>query len=162
MEIAPNHVASFSEQKQNWEAVSLPKPKSTSQHIGGMLFFKQHFSLRKRKGLLSKISDSKSAAKCHQDCERQVLMEGWKMPPPELWLLLLQTLHVPISLRGLWSPSPLHTYTGTSWSPHLTQALRMSLGIGTGGWVGSGGRQRQLQAQELPDVNPPAATKSPK
>lgn len=36
------------------------------------------------------------------------------------------TLHVPISLRVLWSPSPLHTYTGTPRPPHLTQALGMS------------------------------------
>lgn len=80
----------------------------------------------KRKRLLSKISDNKSAAKCHQDCERQVLMEGWKMLPPELWLFLLQTLHVPIFLGGLGSPSLLHTCTGTLWSPCLTQALGLS------------------------------------
>lgn len=105
------------------EQRSCDPPKKPSQRPTVLV---ARFVLKKKKRGVVVIEQNhrwKAAAERRQDCERQVLLEDWKMPPLELWLFLLENLRTPpahpVALRKLWSPSPLHTYMGTPWSPRL-------------------------------------------
>lgn len=108
-------------QEQSREAAILQKNQANVPPCWWHVSF-----LRKKKGgwwLLSKITDGRlqlSAGRTASD--RSCLKIGrchhwnygcssWKtsVPPPA---------H-PVALRKLWSPSPLHTYMGTPWSPRL-------------------------------------------
>lgn len=143
------------------EQRSCDPPKKPSQRPTVLV---ARFVLKKKKRGVVVIEQNhrwKAAAERRQDCERQVLLEDWKMPPLELWLFLLENLRTPpcppCCPEKVMEPfSTPHLHGDTLVTPAgISDRDEVGALEDAGRWDGSGGRSRQPRAQLLLDANPP-------